>query len=198
MTPTGLSLRVGLVIVLATFSDGCANPPASAAGPSPAPATIVSTPSSREPASVAGITAAHNRVRARVGVPPLEWNARLADVARRWASACVDAVEPRGMIDHGPGRAEGFPGPVGENIWGTTAATIDPAFAVEGWASEARDYDYASNTCRGSMCGHYTQLVWRGTGEVGCAVASCPKLRFGTALVCNYWPAGNWVGERPY
>ena len=62
------------------------------------------------------------------------------------------------------------------------------------WAAEARDYSYRANTCRG-MCGHYTQLVWNDTREVGCAVASEPGRE---VWVCNYDPPGNWVGERPY
>ena len=38
--------------------------------------------------------------------------------------------------------------------------------------------------------GHFTQIVWRGTREVGCAVANCS----GKALwVCRYLPQGNIV-----
>jgi hypothetical protein len=188
-------------LVLAAPVPGCAAEPAPAdpgravSRPAAPPASPAPT---AEPAGLAGITAAHNRVRGRVGVPPLHWSPRLAQVAQRWARGCVDETAPRGMLDHSPGGGEGFDGPVGENIFATTAPKIDPAFAVEDWASEARDYDYAGNRCTAPMCGHYTQVVWRGTREVGCAVAHCPRLRFATVLVCNYWPAGNWVGERPY
>ena len=46
-----------------------------------------------------------------------------------------------------------------------------PAQVVDAWASEAPGYDYKTNSCRAATCGHYTQMVWRNTHEVGCAVA---------------------------
>ncbi|MEO7138026.1 MAG: CAP domain-containing protein [Gemmatimonadales bacterium] len=47
------------------------------------------------------------------------------------------------------------------------------------------------------MCGHYTQLVWRATREVGCALNSCPGPAFPNSIVCNYGPGGN-SGGPPY
>jgi hypothetical protein len=190
-------------MTLAVLASGCVEAPSITdrtgvvpprESSSPPPATHAA-----EPSAVAGITAAHNRVRARVGVPPLRWNSQLAEVARRWANACVDRDAPRGMLDHSSGRSDLFPGPLGENLHATTAPVPDPVQAVEDWAAEAKDYDREGNACRGgAMCGHYTQVVWQSTREVGCAVGSCPRLRYRGTLVCNYWPAGNWVGERPY
>ncbi|HWJ05821.1 MAG TPA: CAP domain-containing protein [Steroidobacteraceae bacterium] len=179
-----------------TPGPAAAREPASPAGEAtgaPSPTT-----GSREPAALAGITAAHNRVRAQVGVPPLRWSPALAAVAHRWANACVDRDPPEGMIDHSSGRADGFAGPIGENLYATTAAVPNVTEAVAGWAEEAPHYDAATNACAGGACGHYTQLVWRATREVGCAVGTCPKLRFRSTLVCNYAPAGNIVGERPF
>lgn len=198
-----------LATILALAGAGCVDPFTSTsngvtAAPPPSATSPVSPPSkpraaAGEPATLAGITGTHNRVRARVGVPPLTWNPALADVAQRWANACVDREPPRGMIDHSTGESPAFPGPLGENLHATTGPTVDPAGAVEGWAAEVKDYDYASDTCRrGAMCGHYTQVVWRTTREVGCAVSTCPRLRYRTSLVCNYFPAGNWEGQRPY
>jgi pathogenesis-related protein 1 len=196
--------------LLALASAGCVDPFTSTsngvtASPQPAATSPTSPPprpraaAAGEPAALAGITAAHNRVRARLGVPPLTWNPALADVAQRWASACVDRQPPRGMIDHSSGESPVFAGPLGENLHATTGPAVDPTGAVEGWAAEAKDYDYATDTCRGgAMCGHYTQVVWRTTREVGCAVSTCPRLRYRTSLVCNYFPAGNWEGQRPY
>ena len=39
--------------------------------------------------------------------------------------------------------------------------------------------------------GHYTQIVWRTTREVGCAKAEGRQFDF---LVCRYYPAGNVIG----
>jgi uncharacterized protein YkwD len=130
------------------------------------------------------ILAAHNEVRARVEVPPLRWSDRLASRAQEWA----DHLLFERQFYHRPH-------PVfGENLLEITGAKASPAEVVGDWAAEARDYSYSANSCRG-MCGHYTQLVWNGTREVGCAVASEPRHE---VWVCNYDPPGNWVGERPY
>jgi pathogenesis-related protein 1 len=69
-----------------------------------------------------------------------------------------------------------------------------PEQIVRGWAAEASEYDYRTNECRG-MCGHYTQLVWRDTKEVGCAVARGGNRE---VWVCDYSPPGNYGGKRPY
>ena len=43
--------------------------------------------------------------------------------------------------------------------------------------------------------GHYTQMVWRETTRLGCGQAICN----GTLIVaCNYSPAGNVLGRKPY
>ena len=196
--------RALFACVLTLLLGGCVDAPATSTAVAPSsprqrPTTPPAATAPGEPAALAGITKAHNRVRARVGVPPLVWNAALADVAQRWANACVDRQPPRGMIDHSTGESPAFAGPLGENLHATTGPVVDPAGAVEGWAAEVKDYDLAQNTCRGgAMCGHYTQVVWRTTREVGCAVSTCPRLRYRTSLVCNYFPAGNWDGQRPY
>lgn len=148
-----------------------------------------------EPAELAGITAAHNQVRADHGVAPLAWDAELAAIAADWAAGCRDTEEPIGLIDHNPDRSDRFGSYVGENVYGSTGTTDGPA-AVEAWAAEEASYDYESNTCTG-VCGHYTQVVWADTTALGCAAHQCPGLTFGYTIVCDYAPGGN-VGGRPY
>jgi uncharacterized protein YkwD len=130
--------------------------------------------------------ARHNAVRARVGMPPLAWSARLAARAQDWA----DTLLARGQFIHRPHST------YGENLFEMTGATASPGQVVDAWAAESRNYDYASNRCSG-VCGHYTQIVWRDTREVGCAVAR-GRGRGREVWVCNYDPPGNWVGRRPY
>ena len=150
-----------------------------------------------EPAALAGITAAHNAVRATVGVPPLLWDASLAASAAAYGARCVDTEAPIGLIDHNANRSTGFPWYVGENIYGTSG-TASAQEAVNLWASEAQYYDYSTNTCAaGQICGHYTQLVWRTSQYVGCAISTCPSLAYGNAIICDYGPGGN-TGGRPY
>jgi uncharacterized protein YkwD len=128
--------------------------------------------------------AVHNAVRGRAGVAPLAWSDRLAAHAQEWA----ETLWVHGQFFHRPGSK------YGENLFEMTGASASPAQVVNAWAAESWNYDYSSNRCRG-VCGHYTQIVWSSTQEMGCAVA-----RGGgrDVWVCNYDPPGNWVGKRPY
>lgn len=128
--------------------------------------------------------AAHNKVREHVELRPLTWSDHLAAVAQEWANHLLD----QGKFYHRPR-------PVyGENLFEISGSRARPAEVVAIWADEAGNYSYGSNACRG-MCGHYTQLVWSSTREVGCAAAHDSTRE---VWVCNYNPPGNWVGERPY
>jgi hypothetical protein len=156
-----------------------------------------------EPAELVGITLAHNQVRANVvtatPLPPLQWQPKLAETAAAWVAMCRDQDAPAGLIDHNPGRSTGHPYYVGENVFGA-GGSPGPGTAQQAvnlWASEGSKYDYATNTCSSGTCGHYTQIVWRATVEIGCAVGVCPNLTYRTSLVCNYGPGGN-SGGRPY
>ncbi|XP_047974706.1 pathogenesis-related leaf protein 6-like [Salvia hispanica] len=131
----------------------------------------------------------HNLARAVVGVPPLEWNATVADYALRYAKKRSDDCN-----------LELSMGPYGENLFkghGLGLFSVTAATAVNHWVSEKPYYDYASNSCiAGKSCLHYTQVVWRGSTQLGCALQQC---RNGWMfVVCSYDPPGNWVGERPY
>jgi len=135
------------------------------------------------------ILAAHNPVRKTVGVPPLVWSDRLAAVAQEWADTLVKHKE----FKHRPHSM------FGENLFEIRGprAHASPSQVVQAWASESRDYDYRAIQCRNGSrsCGHYTQIVWRTTKQVGCAVARGDRRE---VWVCNYDPPGNWVGSRPY
>jgi hypothetical protein len=41
--------------------------------------------------------------------------------------------------------------------------------------------------------GHYTQIIWRKTQRLGCAIA---KTRRDEILLCRYFPAGNIFGQK--
>ena len=128
--------------------------------------------------------AAHNVVRAREHVPPLQWSERLAGYARAWAERLL--TEKRFL--HHRDRA------YGENLFEISGARASPAQVVAAWDAESADYDYLTNKCRG-VCGHYTQVVWASTKQVGCGVARDSRREI---WVCNYDPPGNWIGKRPY
>jgi hypothetical protein len=128
---------------------------------------------------------------------PFAWSVSAATVARNYAAQCV--------YGHNANR-----GPFGENIYAagstTTPVTLTGTDVVSDWASEAANYFYSTNTCAaGQTCGHFTQLVWRDTTAVGCAVQQCTtNSPFGTSFpdwayaVCDFSPPGNITGVSPY
>jgi uncharacterized protein YkwD len=127
---------------------------------------------------------AQNAVRAKLDIPPLKWSDQLAARAQDWA----DTLLARGEFIHRP------KSPYGENLFAVEGASVSPEDVVEAWATESRDYDYKTNKCS-KVCGHYTQLVWAATKQVGCGVARGPRRE---VWVCDYDPPGNYVGKRPY
>ncbi|HYB98802.1 MAG TPA: CAP domain-containing protein [Candidatus Limnocylindrales bacterium] len=160
--------------------------------------TSTTTTTIGEPPHLEGITEAHNEVREDVGVGPLVWSDALAATAQEWADACVDVQAPSGAIDHNPNRHEGHPYKVGENIYAQNQP-FHYQTAMDAWEDEKQWYVYETNTCLPTkICGHYTQLVWENTKEVGCATSHCPNLTYDHSIVCNYGPAGNITGQRPY
>jgi uncharacterized protein YkwD len=118
-----------------------------------------------------------------VKLAPLKWSDQLAVVSQRWA----DHLLARHQFVHSDS-------PYGENLFDITGASATPSLVVKQWASESLNYDHAANSCRG-LCGHYTQIVWRESREVGCAVARGGGRE---VWVCSYDPPGNYLGQRPY
>ncbi|XP_003572884.1 pathogenesis-related protein PR-1 [Brachypodium distachyon] len=137
--------------------------------------------------------AAHNEARRAVRVAPLAWDESLAAYARRYAEERARTGCALVHSHGGPYAQNLFRGSGGPGGW-------RPEQVVAAWVvPEKAMYDARSNTCRGARgaCGHYTQVVWRGTKAVGCAMAACAGGR-GTYAVCAYNPPGNYVGVRPY
>ncbi|WVR08173.1 hypothetical protein IAU60_005219 [Kwoniella sp. DSM 27419] len=122
----------------------------------------------------------HNQARAKYGAGPVTWNDELATYARQHASVC-------GSMTH-------TGGPYGENLAAGTAGAYDVNALQTMWMSEAPDYD-PSNPL---SAGHFTQVVWQGTTEIGCAAIDCPEgtqMAGQTYVMCEYKPQGNIIGE---
>lgn len=132
----------------------------------------------------AQILNAHNAVRRSVGVPPLGWSEELERSAQRWARDLIST----GEFSHSRNQQ------YGQNLFEISGASAAPSEVVANWAAERKNYDPRTNTCS-SRCGHYTQIVWRDTKLLGCAVA---RNRTREVWVCDYEPPGNFIGERPY
>lgn len=119
----------------------------------------------------------------------LIWNDEVASSAQEYANILAKSGE---FKHNNP--------PYGENLFASSYKT-DFVEAINSWYSEKKDYNYNSNSCNsGKVCGHYTQLVWKNSEEVGCGIAVYEKGNFknGVVIVCRYNPAGNYIGEKPY
>ncbi|KAI2793346.1 hypothetical protein POX_b03400 [Penicillium oxalicum] len=170
------------------------------------------TPTAPKPASYTSLEVFHdtmlrvtNDFRKLHEAKPLTWNDELAEYSRKWAEGC--------LWKHSDG-------PYGENLaFGYPNASA----AVDAWADEVKYYNFKKPTGFTEETGHFTQLVWQSTTEVGCAAVNCgygkdkrsvqrgkidsraerllPRDDEGDTraqgwfVVCEYKPPGNIVGE---
>ncbi len=95
----------------------------------------------------------------------------------------------------------------GENLYVsyTTATSIATDTlansAVNSWYGEVAQYSYANPGFTAST-GHFTQVVWKSSTQLGCGTAQGTKTLNGTQykafyVVCHYAPAGNVTGQFP-
>lgn len=153
----------------------------------------------QEAGLMVGITAAHNAVRETVDppngtpLPPLSWSCEVADVAQAYADELA-ATMNCDLVHSG--------GDYGENLYWSSGFQPTPQDVVDAWASEepCYSYDVFPDQCsvvpgQCDVCGHYTQMVWRNTEVVGCAMAECGQAQ---VWVCNYDPPGNYLTQYPY
>lgn len=121
----------------------------------------------------------HNIKRAlHEDTPSLTWSDELASYAQAYA----DEYDCSGTLTHSGGA-------YGENL----ALGYSPAKAVDAWYNEIDSYDFSSPGYSSST-GHFTQLVWKSSTELGCGFKTCGN-EWGTYVICSYNPAGNVLGE---
>ena len=138
--------------------------------------------------------AAHNGARGDVGVAPLVWSDTLVASARGYA----EDMARSGRFEHAAQPMA--PGRLGENLWTGTRGAYRYDEMAGHWIAERGDFvnlptPNFSRTGRAQDVTHYTQIVWRGSTAVGCALASNRTDDF---LVCRYAPAGNVMGQAAY
>ena len=135
---------------------------------------------------------AQNVARRAVGVAPLAWNAALAADARRYAETMTRTRRfAHAEQLQGAGRE-------GENLWTGTRGAYRYREMVAAWIAEKRHFTNGvtpdfSTTGKYEDVAHYTQIIWRTTRAVGCALASNAHDDY---LVCRYAPPGNVVGQK--
>lgn len=193
-------MRAGFwaVVSAAVTVAGCvAAPPAYPPGP-PIYTKVIPPHTSPLPEPTASalaleVLSLHNRERARLGIAPLQWDARLASASASYARELARL----GTMRHSTNASRPNQG---ENLWMGTRRAFSVDEMVGGWLAERAsfrrgNFPNVSRTGRWSDVGHYTQMIWRSTTHVGCGLASSPRSDF---LVCRYSPAGNYRGEPVY
>ncbi|WIA39843.1 hypothetical protein OEZ86_013292 [Tetradesmus obliquus] len=153
--------------------------------------TVQQTPT---PAKFQFIVAEHNKMRAEHGVGPLMWDDTLAQSAAIITNQC--------NFSHDPTL------PVGENLAAAIRSSITEEEALEraitSWNGEEALYDYSKPGFDGAT-GHFTQVVWKDSTNIGCATTFCNgnfwvEPAFGITskvawmTVCHYLPPGNAGG----
>ena len=141
------------------------------------------------------LLAAHNRERSQAAIAPLQWDEDLAADAAEWGEHLAEL----GDLEHYPDDPDDAD-PQGENLFLGTKAHFTPEAMVGAWIEEKKHFKpgiFPANSRTGELddVGHYTQLMWRSTGRVGCAVSRGGEYDI---LVCRYSQAGNVIGERPF
>ena len=142
------------------------------------------------PDMAARLLAIHNAERARVNAPPLQWDARLASSAAAYGPVLARI----GRLEHSPRASR--PGQR-ENLWMGPRGLYSPEQMVGGWLAERAMFrpgvfPYVSRTGNWSDVAHYTQIIWKGTTRVGCAIQPAGRMDF---LICRYSPPGNVAGR---
>jgi len=157
----------------------------------------------------------HNQLRSRVakgeepGQPKaadmlaLVWNYELEAVAQRWADQCT--------FGHDSNRDKLDGTSVGQNAYMSMSSQVSTAEevmatvdnAVTAWYNEVTNPGFDPADIQpfkfGYGTGHYTQVVWAETSEVGCGWAYFSEGGWQRSLVvCNYAKAGNYIGQTMY
>ena len=132
----------------------------------------------------------HNAERAKLGIAPLFWSVELSSDARTWAEKLANEK----IFEHA--YAEVLQKKQGENLWMGTAGEFAYAEMAALWLDEhvlmkSGRFPDVSKTGKWEDVGHYTQMIWADTRQVGCAIA---KNNIDEFVVCRYFPAGNVLG----
>lgn len=135
----------------------------------------------------------HNAARQAVGVGNLVLDSDLNAQAQAYA----EELARTGTFQHSPpGVRQGQ----GENLWAGTANRFTFEQMAGAWINERQFYFHAafpnvSSTGNWQDVGHYTQIIWRNTGRLGCGLATGNGR---DVLVCRYAPQGNIIGQLAY
>ena len=138
----------------------------------------------------ARLLAIHNQARAEVGAPPLAWDENLA----RSAASYAPRLASLGQLRHSsrserPGQSENL---AMDLDWRGTPESLAGMWVAEKTMFVPGTFPAVTRTGRWEDVAHYTQVIWKGTTHVGCALHDEGGWRY---LVCRYSPKGNADGK---
>ena len=98
----------------------------------------------------------------------------IAALAQVTANGCVDAG---GLVHSGNSYNNQW---LGQNLYVCGGMTPTADSVLEGWYTEEEvNYDYNTGTSKnGGVIGHFTQVVWKSSKQIGCALAKGPWLQY--------------------
>ena len=127
----------------------------------------------------------HNKYRKYHNSNDLKMNNDLNKKAQEYANEIIDAKFKQSTFHNIYKNSI-----LGENTF-CSKEKVDPKKICHEWYKENKKYDYEKNSyLKGT--GHFTQLVWKNTKEVGFGISSNND---NFRVVAYYYPAGNILGE---
>ena len=127
----------------------------------------------------------HNKFRNMHHVPPLKLNKELCSIAENYAKTLATKLQ---CLQHSKNTYKGQE--LGENLYGCYGMEATGLEVSKHWYDEIKKYNFNGDWQSG--CGHFTQMVWKETEEVG--FGKWKDKGGHIYVVANYFPAGNYLG----
>lgn len=122
-----------------------------------------------------------NKYRRLHRVSPLKISRIITKKAQAWA----DRLVHQHSLSHSPNKK------YGENVWSFNGSKAPkPEAPCKTWYSEAKKFHFGTESIQGS--GHFTQIVWKASKEIGVGVAN---KRGKWIVVADFYPPGNVRGH---
>ena len=128
----------------------------------------------------------HNKLREKHHVQPLKLNKELCKIAENYSKE----LAKKNSFEHSNNKYQGKN--LGENLFMCQGKSINGYDMSQSWYDEINDYSFKNATFK-SGTGHFTQLIWKNSTDVGFGYCKNDKgIYIGVA---NYFPAGNYMGQ---
>ena len=121
-------------------------------------------------------------------VEPLKLNKDICKIAQKYSKHLAKI----GYLEHSENCYNDDA--LGKNLYYCYGMEATGKIVTKNWYGEIKNYDYDDDWKKGT--GHFTQMIWKETKEVGFGKSKNKKGK--TFVVANYYPAGNVLGFFKY